>query len=160
MTIWLVLYSMVLSTFLSVSAWAMTGADEHSTYSRATTSEKKVEKVIVNVPPAVTEKPKRIIPVMDSSKLLNRGGSGSANRKRSVDVQPSAPVFSPTKEDFAKVAVGLTRADVIGKLGPPAASLTMPEEDHLVETLSYQSKGAKIATIRLSDGAVSAVQIY
>jgi hypothetical protein len=135
-------------------AAAQSAPETHHPYSPATTSEKKVEKVALTASPG---KPKLKIPVLDSSKVPNRSNSGYANRIR---IAPADPAILLTKEDLAKVTVGLSRADVIAKLGDPASSMTSPEDDTLVETLSYHAKGQKVGSLRLIDGIVTAIEIY
>ena len=52
----------------------------------------------------------------------------------------------------------MSRADVL-RLGAPASKITMFENGHLSETYSYRQQGQKFGTVRLTDGAVAAVEV-
>jgi hypothetical protein len=78
-------------------------------------------------------------------------------------VQP-IPVLAPpppphaTPEDLQTLASGTNRSEVL-KLGAPASRITMYEDGHLVEIFRYQSRESTFGVVRLSDGAVSNVQL-
>jgi len=73
-------------------------------------------------------------------------------------VMPSpAPLPPPemTADTFKTVSSGMSRADLL-RMGPPAFKVTMDQAGHLVETYSYHQAGARIGSVQLVDGAVSA----
>ncbi len=75
-------------------------------------------------------------------------------------VPPPPPPPPPvTAEDLKTITPGAAREDVL-KLGVPASRITMyGEEGHLLEIYSYITNGAIFGVVRLSDGAVSKVEL-
>ena len=59
--------------------------------------------------------------------------------------------------ELRAIAVGTSRADVLGKVGVPAAQITMDDDGHLVEILEYTADGARVGSVRCSDGRVESV---
>jgi hypothetical protein len=45
-------------------------------------------------------------------------------------------------------------------LGAPASRITMFDDGHLVEIYRYMTKDTTFGVVRLSDGAVSIIQLY
>jgi len=76
-----------------------------------------------------------------------------ASRSKSPDPKQSAPAPKPLKADFDSVTVGLSRTDLIAKVGPPSFSITSAEG----ETLSYSSREGAPFTIRINDGKVAEI---
>ncbi|MSV34731.1 MAG: hypothetical protein EXQ47_03935 [Bryobacterales bacterium] len=74
----------------------------------------------------------------------------------------TTPVLPPppemSREGLQNVSAGMNRADVL-RLGAPASKITMFENGHLSETYSYRQQGQKVGTVRLTDGAVAAVEV-
>jgi hypothetical protein len=70
---------------------------------------------------------------------------------------PPAPPITAT--DLRTIAVGATRDDVV-KLGIPSARVTMFDDGHVLEVFRYVLKETDIGTVRLTDGAVSSVQVH
>jgi hypothetical protein len=75
---------------------------------------------------------------------------------------PAAPAFAPapappTIEDFAKVKEGGARQDVFAALGTPSSHITIPDEGHLIEIMSYSDGRRRIGTVRLDNGQVVSV---
>jgi hypothetical protein len=80
-----------------------------------------------------------------------------------VEVAPVVPPPPPppevTAENLKDIAPGAAREDVL-KLGIPAARITMFGDDgHLLEIYSYRTKNTTFGVVRLSDGAVSKVEL-
>jgi hypothetical protein len=74
-------------------------------------------------------------------------------------VPPPLPPPDVTAENLKGIAPGAAREDVL-KLGVPAARITMFGDDgHLLEIYNYMSKNATFGVVRLSDGAVSKVEL-
>lgn len=72
---------------------------------------------------------------------------------------PPPPPPQVTAENLKSIAPGTAREDVL-KLGAPASRITMFGDDgHLLEIYSYMTKGATFGVVRLSDGAVSKVEL-
>jgi hypothetical protein len=68
---------------------------------------------------------------------------------------PAPPV---TAEDLRALRVGTDRAEVL-KLGPAASRITMFEDGHLVEVYRYSAHSSTVGVVKLTDGAVSSVQM-
>jgi hypothetical protein len=74
-------------------------------------------------------------------------------------VPPPPPPPEVTAENLKSLAPGTAREDLL-KLGSPASRITMFGDDgHLLEIYSYVTKGATFGVVRLSDGAVSKVEL-
>lgn len=67
------------------------------------------------------------------------------------------PMRVLTAEDFAKVKVGEQRDAVLAALGPASSAMTIPEDEHLIEILSYAGNGQRLGTVRLDNGQVVSV---
>jgi hypothetical protein len=69
---------------------------------------------------------------------------------------PPPPVPAPvvTSDNLRQLSNGASREDVM-KMGTPSARITMADGGHLVETYRYHNAGS----VRLTDGAVSSVQV-
>jgi hypothetical protein len=76
---------------------------------------------------------------------------------------PPAPAPPPppqvTSGDLRKVAEGMRRDDLL-RLGAPGSRITMEDDGHLVETYSYYEKDTAIGRVKLTDGAVSKVEVW
>jgi hypothetical protein len=70
---------------------------------------------------------------------------------------PPAPPPPPSPEDFAKLKEGSARQDVLAALGTPASHITIPDEGHLLETMTYYDGNRQIGTVRLDNGLVVSV---
>ena len=75
-----------------------------------------------------------------------------------IVVLPPPPPPQMTAEDLKSLASGTDRTDVLKK-GVPAARISMYDDGHLVEIYRYQSHDRTIGVVKLSDGAVSSVQV-
>ena len=73
---------------------------------------------------------------------------------------PPAPPPPPavTREDLQNLATGAKRDDVL-KLGAPASRLSMFDDGHLVEVYTYTAGDSAFGVVRLTDGAVSRVDL-
>jgi hypothetical protein len=93
-----------------------------------------------------------------------------AHKAAPLAPQPMLPVspvvlrYSPspppemTRDDLKQVATGAQRDDVL-KMGEPAARITMFDDGHLVEVYRYADSDRTLGVVRLSDGAVSKVEL-
>ncbi len=70
-------------------------------------------------------------------------------------LEPVERVLSPA--DFDQITVGEAADQVLAALGPAASHITIPEDGHLLEILSYRSHGERVATVRLDNGQVASV---
>ena len=84
---------------------------------------------------------------------------------RSVQIPMPAPQLEAppqpnpiTATELRAVKQGMPRSEVL-RLGPPAARITMYDDGHLLEIFRYQDADASLGVVRLTDGAVSSVQI-
>ena len=71
--------------------------------------------------------------------------------------QVAQKAISP--EDFASIANGMKRADVIQKLGNPAGSISIPDDEGFTEILTYALTDASTAKVRIEAGAVVSHQV-
>jgi hypothetical protein len=95
-----------------------------------------------------------------------RGGQSLAR-----PISRTATVLAPEKPESAAIAppvsrakaselqVGMDRAAVEGILGRPHGSMSMPEDDGLVEVLSYTLDDKGMAKVRLEKGKVVSVKM-
>ena len=60
----------------------------------------------------------------------------------------------PSVEDFAKIKNGSSRQEVLAALGKPSSHVTIPEEGHLIEQMSYQYERRYLGSVRLDNGRV------
>jgi hypothetical protein len=60
----------------------------------------------------------------------------------------------PSVEDFAKIKDGSSRREVLAALGTPSSHVTIPEEGHLIEQMSYQYERRYIGSVRIDNGRV------
>jgi hypothetical protein len=74
--------------------------------------------------------------------------------------QASGPVIPPSsRAKVSGVQVGMDRAAVEGILGKPHSAISIPEDDGLVEVLSYTIEDHAIARVRTEKGKVVSVKI-
>ncbi len=71
---------------------------------------------------------------------------------------PPPPPREVTVEDLKGITPGTIREDLL-KLGPPASRLSMSDDGHLLEIYSYMTGDTTLGVVRLSDGAVSRVEL-
>ena len=75
---------------------------------------------------------------------------------------PPPPVAPPpppvTAGDLQNLTVGTDRSDVL-KLGPAASRITMFDDGHLVEVYRYATHDNTVGVVRVTDGAVSSIQM-
>lgn len=95
---------------------------------------------------------------LNSKVAAQRGGQGSTV---AVPLTPeSAPVAAPvTRAKASEVQPGMDRAAVEAILGKPHGSMSIPEDDGLVEVLSYTLNDKSMAKVRLEKGKVVSVKI-
>jgi len=98
------------------------------------------------------------------------GGSGQSSWRRPAGSRPVLPVgqgsfnyygspqeSSVTPAELKSVASGTSNADVVAKLGTPAARITMDDGGRLVEILEYTQNGTRVGSVHCSDGRVESV---
>jgi len=71
------------------------------------------------------------------------------------DMPPPPPAVTPA--ELRAIALGSSRLDVVGKVGIPAAQITMDDDGHLVEILEYTANGRRVGSVHCSDGRVESV---
>jgi hypothetical protein len=72
---------------------------------------------------------------------------------------PPPPAPQVTAEDLKKVTSGTSREELL-KLGSPASRIMMSDDGHVLETFSYASKDTSFGRVRLTDGAVSSIEVW
>ena len=70
---------------------------------------------------------------------------------------PALPPVSRTK--VGEIQVGMDRAAVEAILGKPHGSMTVPEDDKLIESLTYTLDDRGTARVRMENGKVASVKI-
>jgi outer membrane protein assembly factor BamE (lipoprotein component of BamABCDE complex) len=77
---------------------------------------------------------------------------------------PAAPVESaqqqPAPAEAAAldgVAPGMTRQELVARLGKPSSAVSIPEGDRMMESLRFRLEGRRSVRIRLADGKVTAI---
>jgi len=80
--------------------------------------------------------------------------------QRPVPVVVVAPPPPPpvTPEDLRGITLGESRGDVL-KLGAPASRISMFDDGHFLEIYRYMSGDVTFGVVRVSDGAVSKVDV-
>jgi hypothetical protein len=74
-------------------------------------------------------------------------------------VEPEPAIEKPKLDvDLNTILEGTPRAEVLTK-GDPSARITMFQDGHLVEIYSYRNATFPSGSVRLTDGAVSAIQV-
>lgn len=61
-------------------------------------------------------------------------------------------------EDLLSVKTGTREDALTAALGAPSSRVTIPEDGHLMEILSYSARGQLLGTVRLDNGEVIGVQ--
>jgi hypothetical protein len=78
-----------------------------------------------------------------------------------LDQGLAAPVFAvapvPSIEDFAKVKEGGARQDVFAALGTPSSHITIPDDGHLIEIMTYSDGRRRLGSVRLDNGQVVSI---
>lgn len=107
-------------------------------------------------PPAAGERLVRRAPV---------AASQAPPTPQPVYVAPTPPPAPPTpappamtRETLASVTAGMSRDELL-RSGAPISRVTMFDGGHLVEIYRYQSRDSVLGVVRLSDGAVSKVEV-
>jgi hypothetical protein len=73
----------------------------------------------------------------------------------------SAPALVPSsRAKVSEIQVGMDRATVEGILGRPHSSISVPDDDGLVESLSYMLEDHATARVRIERGKVASVKIF
>jgi len=72
-------------------------------------------------------------------------------------IGPPPPPAAPVNVDLALIAKGMERDSLLA-LGRPSSKMTLYEDGHLVEVYQYRNQTVASGTVRLRDGAVSAIE--
>lgn len=72
-------------------------------------------------------------------------------------VGPPAPPPPPLNVDLASIERGMARDSLLA-LGKPSSKITLYEDGHMVEIYQYRNQTLASGTVRLRDGAVSAIE--
>ena len=97
-----------------------------------------------------------------NARQLNPNPPRSADAVASDAAKPPAlpPPPEMSANDLQKVTAGMSREQLL-KLGPPAGRVTMDDDEgHLIEIYQYSANGEGLASVRLTDGTVSRVQMH
>lgn len=74
-------------------------------------------------------------------------------------VPDPAPLPSFNLEAMQEVKEGLSRDDLVAKVGVPFFKLTLPDGNHAVEIYRYRSNGQDAAVVKLLDGVITSVEM-
>lgn len=84
--------------------------------------------------------------------------AASADRYAPLRVQELPLPPPPSVSDFAKLKEGDSRREVLTALGVPSSLVTIPDEGHLVEIMTYQDRSSRrLGTVRLDNGQVVSI---
>jgi hypothetical protein len=123
-------------------------------------------------PPSLAPAPSQtpLTPGAPSQRARSRRSvASSADRDKPVFAAPEVPESAPaapvavaplplTPEDFAKVKEGASRADVLVALGVASSHVTIPDDGHLIEILSYSdANNRRVGSVRIDNGVVVTV---
>ena len=122
-------------------------------------------------PPSLAPAPSQapLTPAAPSQRARSRRSVTSADRDKPVFAAPEVPESAPvapvvvaplplTPEDFAKVKEGASRADVLAALGVASSHVTIPDDGHLIEILSYSdANNRRVGSVRIDNGVVVTV---
>lgn len=70
---------------------------------------------------------------------------------------PPAPPPAPVNVDLALIERGMARESLLA-LGNPSSKMTLYEDGHMLEIYQYRNQTLASGTVRLRDGAVSAIE--
>ena len=62
-----------------------------------------------------------------------------------------------TASDFAAIKTGESLESVLGALGTPGSRVTIPDEGHLIEILTYSNGDERVGSVRIDNGQVAAI---
>lgn len=98
------------------------------------------------------------------AKVVSAGIRSKSRRKRRRP-NVTAPAKAPKKSDpeitsdaLASARVGMTPEQIVARFGAPAAQITMPDENQVVQIFSYRTAQDKMGAIYFSNGKVSEVR--
>jgi hypothetical protein len=111
-----------------------------------------------NVPPPPPAAPKPP-PPPPLSRVISTQKKTTAPEwmKDPVPVGPPAPPPPPVNVDLAQIEKGMPRETLLA-LGKPSSKITLFEDGHMLEIYQYRNVTLAPGTVRLRDGAVSAVE--
>jgi hypothetical protein len=78
--------------------------------------------------------------------------AGEAHRDLSSAADSLPP--PPKPEDFEKVTEGESRDEVLSALGVPSSHVTIPDEGHLIEIMSWSDGQRRVGVVRVDNGKV------
>ncbi len=93
--------------------------------------------------------------------------SGTDGAKPKTIMAPVARAKSTPEPEAPKVDViaglvnvktGIARAELLASLGKPSSSISMPEDDHMMESMRYNVDGKSVVVIKLTDGVVTEIE--
>ena len=102
---------------------------------------------------AVRPAPRRGVPMVKTAKTSRQPASTAA-----LPEPPAAPPKIDL-EELARMQPGVTRQDLLAKVGPPSIKLTLPESGHEVEIYRYRANGHDTAVVKLQDGVVASIEL-
>jgi hypothetical protein len=80
--------------------------------------------------------------------------------RRTHAAQYALPPPAPTVAALKSIKPGVSRKDVVSKLGPPTDRIQMADESgHLAEVMHYVTPASDLGTVRMSDGVVTEVTV-
>ncbi|MGH9667029.1 MAG: hypothetical protein ACRD9L_21600, partial [Bryobacteraceae bacterium] len=103
----------------------------------------------------------RVIPASEIRPSVRHKAAEVNVRARLMPVMKSAPPPAiPTVAGLKSIKLGVSRKEVVAKLGQPADRIQMADESgHLAEVMHYATAGSDLGTVRMSDGVVTEVSL-
>jgi hypothetical protein len=94
---------------------------------------------------------------------LSNPESPYPGRPAAYALAPVAPAGAPvavpvSPEVFASIGVGTARSAALDKLGKPAGSITIPNDDGFVEIWTYNMTDGRTAKLNLENGIVKTLE--
>ncbi|NWF82454.1 MAG: hypothetical protein HXY18_01330 [Bryobacteraceae bacterium] len=76
-----------------------------------------------------------------------------------AELPPAPPQAAASAEEFARITPGVTRQDLVNRIGAPSYRVRISGDGHVQEIYHYSANGASIGSVRVVDGTVSSVKI-
>ena len=103
----------------------------------------------------------RVIPASEIRPSVRHKAAEVSERAPLMSVMKSAPPPAiPTVAGLKSIKPGVSRKEVVARLGQPADRIQMADESgHLAELMHYVTPASDLGTVRMSDGVVTEVTV-
>lgn len=142
---------------LNESAAAAKNPQNKATANATATPGGKAASAPLGPAPELPPAPRRMRAARTAAPAPSQPVSGGEERFLPAPAPAPAPPPLPTAEDFAKVKEGGVRQDVLTALGTPSSLITIPDDGHLIEIMTYSDGRQRIGSVRLDNGQVVSI---